>query len=128
MLIGIAASLGIMLALSVDIFIPASISQYVAIVLIAAFDSILGAVSAIYEEKFDFAIFITGLLGNAFIAAVLIFIGKRLGIDIYIAAIVVFVMRMFKNFAIIRRIAVEKYEQKKALKTDKKAPETVETD
>ena len=128
MLIVIAVVLGIILAIAFDIYIPATISQYVAIAIVAAFDSILGASSAIYQKRFNFLVFITGLICNAIIAAFLVFIGKRLGIDIYLAAVVVFVMRIFKNIAVIRWHFVEKYEQKKAAKTAENTQETVETD
>lgn len=128
MLILIAAILGAVLALGLDIYIPSVISRYVAIAIIAALDTILGGTSAIYEKRFNFIIFITGLVGNALLSAVLVFIGQKLGVDIYLAAIVVFVMRIFKNIAIIRFHIVEKYEQNKLAKTGKNTQETVETD
>lgn len=128
MLMFIAAALGIILALSFDIYIPEAVSPYIAISLIAALDSILGGITASYDKKFNFMIFITGLLGNAAISATLIFIGKRLGIDIYLAAVVVFVMRIFKNFAIIRRHFVDKIQQKNCLKNGITIDDSVEND
>lgn len=123
-----AATLGIICALSFDIYIPESVSPYVAIALIAAFDSMLGALTAVYDKKFDFAIFITGLLGNALISTALVFIGRKLGIDIYLAAVVVFVMRIFKNFAMIRRHFVDKFKQKGTLKDGITIKDSVEND
>ena len=55
--------------------------------------------------------------GNAVLAILLTILGQKLNVDIYLAAIVVFVGRMFTNLAIIRRyyidIVVKKIEEKK---------------
>ena len=42
----------------------------------------------------------------------LTYLGEKLNVDIYLAAIVVFVGRMFTNLAIIRRYYVEKWTKK----------------
>ena len=39
-------------------------------------------------------------------------LGQKLNVDIYLAAIVVFVGRMFNNLAIIRRYYLEKWDKK----------------
>jgi small basic protein len=45
----------------------------------------------------------TGLLANALLAGLLTFIGDRLGVELYLAAIVAFGVRLFDNLARIRR-------------------------
>ena len=52
----------------------------------------------------------------------LTYLGERLNIDIHLAAVVVFVGRMFNNLGIIRRYYVEKLSNKKIFK---KAEETI---
>ena len=47
--------------------------------------------------------------GNAILAILLTVLGQKLNVDIYLAAIVVFVWRMFMNLGIIRRYYVEKW-------------------
>ena len=42
----------------------------------------------------------------------LTWLGVKLNVDIYLAAIVVFVGRMFTNFAIIRRYYIDKWSDK----------------
>jgi len=49
----------------------------------------------------------------------LTYLGERLNVDIYLAAVIVFVGRMFNNLAIIRRYYVELW-SKKANKRNKK--------
>lgn len=45
----------------------------------------------------------SGTVGNTAIAAFLTWLGQKLGIPLYLAAVVVFGTRMFQNFAEIRR-------------------------
>ncbi|MDU1031545.1 DUF1290 domain-containing protein [Clostridium sp.] len=56
--------------------------------------------------------FISGFFGNAVLAAALAYLGDKLGIPIYIAAVIVFGGRIFDNFAIIRRLIIEKYKSR----------------
>ena len=44
-----------------------------------------------------------GLLSNIALAVALTYLGDRLGVDLTIAAVVAFGVRMFDNVAIIRR-------------------------
>ena len=52
------------------------------------------------------------LSGNAILSILLTYLGERLNVDIYLAAIVVFVGRMFVNLAIIRRHYIDKWTNK----------------
>ncbi len=89
--------------------IPYSYSIFLAIGVIAALDSVLGGVTSILKKNFDFMIFITGFFCNAILAMLLTYLGQKLNVDIYIAAIFVFINRMFINLTIIRRYYVEKW-------------------
>ena len=86
-------------------------SDYLAISIVAALDSVFGGISASLKENFDFKIFVTGFFGNAILSILLTFLGNKLNVDIYLAAIVVFVGRMFNNLTIIRRHYIEKWEK-----------------
>lgn len=102
-------------------------SSYLAIAIIAALDSVFGGITSVIKKNFDLKIFVTGFFGNAILAILLTILGQKLNVDIYLAAIVVFVGRMFVNLAIIRRYYVEKwlavFEKKKADKEEKKQEE-----
>ena len=87
-------------------------SSYLAIAVIAALDSVFGGIASVINKKFDMKIFISGFFGNAILAILLTVLGQRLNVDIYLAAIVVFVWRMFSNLGIIRRYYVEKWTDK----------------
>ena len=77
--------------------------------LLAALDSVLGAVRAELDAEFDNRIFVTGFFANMILAGLLTFLGDRLGVELYIAAIVAFGVRMFNNLAIIRRQLLERW-------------------
>ena len=99
-------------------------SSYLAIAIIAALDSVFGGIASVINKNFDLKIFISGFFGNAILAILLTILGQKLNVDIYLAAIVVFVWRMFLNLAIIRRYYVEKWSNKfKKIKENKKKKE-----
>ena len=49
---------------------------------------------------------------NSLLSILLTYLGNKLNVDIYLAAIVVFVGRMFINLTIIRKYYIEKWTQK----------------
>ena len=102
--------------------IPYTYSSYLAIAIIAALDTVFGGIASTVKGNFDLKIFLTGFFGNAILSMLLTYLGNRLNVDIYLAAIIVFVGRMFTNLAIIRRyyldIVMKKIEEKRE-KTNK---------
>lgn len=94
-------------------------SGYLAIAIIAALDSVFGGITSVLKGNFDMKIFISGFFGNAILSMLLTWLGVKLNVDIYLAAIVVFVGRMFTNMAIIRRYYIDKWTKKIEQKTKK---------
>lgn len=86
-------------------------SSYLAIAIIAALDSVFGGITSVINKTFNLKIFVTGFFGNGILAILLTILGQKLNVDIYLAAIVVFVGRMFINFAIIRRYYLDKWSE-----------------
>ncbi|MBR3512627.1 MAG: small basic family protein [Clostridia bacterium] len=99
-------------------------SSYLSIAIIAALDSVFGGIASVIKKNFDIKIFLTGFFGNAILSILLTILGNKLNVDIYLAAIVVFVGRMFTNLAIIRRYYVEVWSNKIASLKEKKENET----
>ena len=97
------AVLGIGLGLVSPLTIPAAYARYTALALLAGLDSIFGAVRGYTSGNFEPRIFLTGLITNSALAASLTFVGDKLGVDLSIAAIVAFGVRIFDNLAAIRR-------------------------
>ncbi len=109
----IAIVIGCILGAVIGIYapmVPYTYSGYLAIAIIAALDSVFGGLASTLKKNFDLKIFVTGFFGNAILSILLTYLGQKLNVDIYLAAIVVFVGRMFNNLAIIRRHYLEKWD------------------
>lgn len=107
--------IGILLGINAPM-ISYTYSSYLAIAVIAALDTVFGGIASVINKKFDLKIFISGFFGNAILAILLTMLGEKLNVDIYLAAIIVFVWRMFMNLGTIRRYYVEKWTNKFAKK------------
>lgn len=92
--------------------IPYTYSTFLAIAVVAALDSVFGGITSVLKKNFDLVIFISGFFANSILSIVLTYLGQRLNLDIYLAALVVFVGRMFTNLTIIRRYYIEKWTAK----------------
>lgn len=104
--------IGMLLGIIFDVDIPANFSPYMSVAILACLDSVFGAVRANLSKNFKADIFISGFFGNSILAACLAYLGDKLGIPMYIAAVIVFGGRIFDNFAIIRRILLDRLKEK----------------
>ncbi len=95
--------LGVLLGLLLQVDVSFEFARYSAVAIVAALDSVLGAVRAELDGVYDNRIFITGFVTNATVAVLLTFIGDRLGLDLYLVALITFGPRIFNNVALIRR-------------------------
>ncbi len=119
----VCAILGIVTGMNV--IVPYAISKYVAVAILAFIDTVFGALVSNTQRKFSLSIFLTGFFGNALIAIALVYLGEKLDVDIYLAAVIVFSTRLFSNFSIMRRYALDKVqatikERKEHKKEEKK--------
>ena len=108
----IAIIIGCVLGALVGVNLPTisyTYSSYLAIAIIAALDSVFGGISGTLKGEFNFAVFISGFFCNSILSILLTYLGNRLNVDIYLAAIVVFVGRMFINLTIIRKYYIDKW-------------------
>lgn len=120
MIATIGLLIGIILGFVLDVNISDKFSPYMSVAILACLDSVFGAVRANLSKNFQPDIFISGFFGNALLAALLAYLGDKLGIPIYIAAVIVFGGRIFDNFAIIRRLLLEQLKHKKIQRMRKK--------
>ena len=120
----IGCALGLIFGINAPI-IPYTYSGYLAIAIVAALDSVFGGITSVLNKKFDMKIFVSGFFVNEIFSILLTYLVDKLNIDIYLAAIVVFVGRMFTNLSIIRRYYIDKWIQKRQEKEIKKEEKTV---
>lgn len=100
--------IGIIIGVVWNVNIPDKFSPYMSVAILACLDSVFGALRARLVNNFRADIFISGFFGNAVLAVALAYLGDKLGVPIYLAAIIVFGGRIFDNFAFIRRTLIEK--------------------
>lgn len=112
MSIMVLPTLGIIIGILIGVLFPVSIPQdyakFFSVALLATLDTVFGGLRSATEEKFDNTIFISGFFTNALLAALLVYIGDRLGIDLYYIAMLTFGLRIFQNLAMIRRYFLKK--------------------
>lgn len=115
--------LGIALGVLTDIQIPVIYENYLSIAVLAALDTMFGGIRAQLQQVYDDKVFISGFFFNIALAAGLAFLGVHIGVDLYLAAIFAFGVRLFQNIAVIRRILLTKFEERKT-KMSEKSSET----
>lgn len=108
----LGAILGVLIGITVPV-IPYEYAKYTAVAIMAAFDSVIGAITGRMKHQFDIKIFVSGFFTNAILAILLTLLGESLDVDIFLAAIFVFVGRIFTNLSCIRREIINRLEKKK---------------
>jgi len=113
--------LGILVGSFLKINIPPEYARYTAVAILGVIDSIFGALRSETEYKYDSVIFVTGLLFNMALAIFITYVGDKLNIELYLAVVIAFIIRIFLNIGIIRTISIEKL---RALRAKRKSQET----
>lgn len=99
---------GVLVGLVFPISLPTAYAKYMSVAVLAALDSVFGGIRAGMSDNFDNKVFITGFFSNTLLAAGLAYLGERLGVELYTAAVFAFGVRLFQNLAIIRRQLIKK--------------------
>lgn len=101
--------IGITFGMLTEIRIPAEYSNYLSIAVLAALDTLFGGIRAHLQHLYDDKVFVSGFFFNIILAASLAFLGVHLGVDLYLAAVFAFGVRLFQNIAVIRRILLARW-------------------
>jgi len=105
--------IGVILGLSMELRVPEEYAQYLSIAVLAALDTLFGGIRAHLQDSFDDSVFVSGFFFNILLAAGLAFLGVNLGVDLYLAAVFAFGVRLFNNIAIIRRMLLKSWSEKR---------------
>jgi small basic protein len=95
--------IGALVALVLRPTVPADMTRYVAMGVVAAVDASFGGIRAYLEHTFSDRLFILAFVSNAIVAAGLVWLGDQLSVDLTTAVAVVFGIRIFQNLAALRR-------------------------
>ncbi|WP_199849605.1 small basic family protein [Blastococcus sp. Marseille-P5729] len=96
---------GVALGLWLDPTVPIWLQPYLPIAVVAALDALFGGVRARLDGIFDAKVFVVSFISNVVIAALIVFLGDKLGVGAQLSTAVVVVLgiRIFGNAAAIRR-------------------------
>ena len=85
--------------------VPIGMEPYLPIAVVAALDAVFGALRAFLDGIFDDKVFVVSFTSNVLIAALIVFLGDKLGVGAQLSTgvIVVLGIRIFANVAAIRR-------------------------
>ena len=105
MIAALGLVLGIFLGLLLQPEVPVWLQPYLPIAVVAALDAVFGALRAFLDGIFDDKVFVVSFVSNVFIAALIVFLGDKLGVGAQLSTgvIVVLGIRIFANVAAIRR-------------------------
>lgn len=105
MIVGLAVAIGVALGLVLQPTVPLDLQPYLPIAVVAALDALFGGVRAWLEEIFDEKVFVVSFIGNVIVAALIVFVGDKLGVggELSTGIVVVLGIRIFSNAAAIRR-------------------------
>ncbi len=103
------AALGLLLGVLAGLFlqptVPVWLDPYLPIAVVAALDAVFGALRAFLDGIFDDKVFVVSFVSNVLIAALIVYLGDKLGVggQLSTGVIVVLGIRIFSNVAAIRR-------------------------
>ncbi len=103
MFAAIGLLIGAVIALLLRPTVPAEMTRYVAMGVVAAVDASFGGMRAYVERTFNDRSFVLAFVSNAAVAAGLVWLGDQLAVDLTTAVVVVFGIRIFQNLAALRR-------------------------
>jgi len=101
----IALVVGIVLGLVLRPTVPSWLEPYLPIAVVAALDAVFGGIRVRLDGLFDAKVFVISFVSNVLVAALIVFLGDKLGVGAALSTAVVVVLgiRIFGNAAAIRR-------------------------
>ena len=105
MIPALALVVGVVLGLLVEPVVPLWLQPYLPIAVVAALDAVFGGIRARLDGIFDSKVFVVSFVSNVLVAALIVFLGDKLGVGAQLSTGVVVVLgiRIFGNAAAIRR-------------------------
>jgi small basic protein len=97
--------IGLVGGLIIEPEVPDQLRPYLPIAVVAALDASFGALRAYLDDIFDDKVFVVSFLSNVIIAALIVYLGDKLGVgnQLSTGVVVVLGIRIFSNVAAIRR-------------------------
>lgn len=123
----LALLVGILLGALVSTQVPMTFAPYLSVAVLAGLDSICGGSRSYLEGKFQQDIFVTGFLFNILLAMFFVWLGVAIGLNLVLAAALVFGWRIFNNLSLIRRLILSRIAEQKKRRIDLRESAEVES-
>jgi len=111
--------LGVVLGIVLPLQIPVIYSHYFAVVLLGILDGIVTGLNQVLEGSFDSFSFWSGILATLVAALLLVYIGERLGVELYLAVLFAFGYRFLNGISTIHSLAIDNFKTKSLEKREK---------
>ncbi|MEV6924890.1 small basic family protein [Dactylosporangium sp. NPDC051485] len=101
----IALVIGVAAGIFLEPTVPLGLQPYLPIAVVAALDAVFGGVRAKLDGIFDDKQFVVSFVSNVLVAALIVYLGDKLGVggQLSTGVVVVLGVRIFGNVAAIRR-------------------------
>jgi small basic protein len=105
MIAALALIAGVVAGLLLRPTVPTWLEPYLPIAVVAALDAVFGGIRARLDNVFDSKVFVVSFVSNVLVAALIVYLGDKLGVgsQLSTAVVVVLGIRIFGNAAAIRR-------------------------
>jgi small basic protein len=96
---------GVVLGVILHPTVPVALQPYLPIAVVAALDAVFGGIRARLDGIFDDKQFVISFVSNVLVAALIVYLGDKLGVggQLSTGVVVVLGVRIFGNVAAIRR-------------------------
>lgn len=101
----IALVVGVVVGFALEPTVPTGLQAYLPIAVVAALDAVTGGVRAWLGKEFNDKQFVISFVSNVLVAALMVYLGDKLGVGAQLSTgvVVVLGMRIFANVAAIRQ-------------------------
>lgn len=110
--------IGLVLGLLLNISIPPAYASYVAVLILATLDAVIGGTTAQLRGRFSTTLFLTGLAFNLAIALLITALGEQLNIPLVFVSLFAFGNRIFQNVGRMRRLLLRRFRRDRQLDFD----------
>ncbi|BCJ35328.1 membrane protein [Actinocatenispora thailandica] len=101
----VALVIGVVVGFALEPTVPTGLQAYLPIAVVAALDAVTGGVRAWLRKEFNDKQFVISFVSNVLVAALMVYLGDKLGVGAQLSTgvVVVLGMRIFANVAAIRQ-------------------------
>lgn len=108
LVLGFVCGMVLFAAINVPGDLASIYAPYLSLATLAGLDTVLGGIRAGIEGRFQDDVFVSGFVLNTLLAAGLAYLGDKIGVDLFLAAVVALGTRVFLNLSLIRRYYLTK--------------------